>query len=184
MTARQARSLARYFETMVFTTKAAGQNHRHLAHGVADSEWRIYRNSQPCGSVLHKLHSRSREVAKSFRYLDQSDRRALFGSEGPLLAQSGTSVGGLSQRRATLGLRRKFELRLRVRQRRTRSDGVDEVRLAPRSERPLPPRSPQTVAHDAAFPRDIPDILLTFLFLRQPASVASPLLRRAVSCLF
>src|SRR5258705_9511704 len=57
-------------------------------------------------------------------------------------------------------------------------NGVDEVRLAPRSERPLPPRSPQTVAHDAAFPRDIPDILLTFLFLRQPASVASPLLRR------
>jgi Ser/Thr protein kinase RdoA (MazF antagonist) len=38
MTARQARSLARYFETMVFTTKAAGQNHRHSAHGVADSE--------------------------------------------------------------------------------------------------------------------------------------------------
>src|SRR5882724_8374080 len=63
-------------------------------------------------------------------------------------------------------------------------NGVDEVRLAPRSERPLQPRSPQTVAHDAAFPRDIPDILLTFLFLRQPASVANPLLRRAVSCLF
>lgn len=47
-----------------------------------------------------------------------------------------------------------------------------------------PPRSPQTVAHDAAFPHDIHDILLTFLFLRQPASAASRLLRRAVSCLF
>lgn len=64
------------------------------------------------------------------------------------------------------------------------SDGVDEVRLAPRSERLLPPWSLQTFAHDAAFPRAIHYILLTFLFLRQPASVASPLLREATSYLF
>jgi hypothetical protein len=33
-------------------------------------------------------------------------------------------------------------------------------------------------------PHQTPDILPTFLFLRQSTNVASPLLRRAVSCLF
>src|SRR5882672_6613233 len=81
------------------------------------------------------------DIVSPGRHVSNLPKTELAGMAA-LGAQSGTSVGGLSQRRATLGLRRTFELRLRVRQRRTWSDGVDEVRLAPRSERPLPPRSP------------------------------------------
>jgi hypothetical protein len=54
-----------------------------------------------------------------------------------------------------------------------------ELRFGPHSdfgERRAAPARP--------LPHQTPDILPTFLFLRQSTSVASPLLRRAVSCLF
>jgi len=129
------------------------------------------------GATARALRRASRFT---WTYAFSRTQASVFISERPLLAQSGPSVGGNKSARghsrsscacasANVGHEATASMK---------SVSLHEANV--RSHLGHLKQSRMT----RRFPRDIPDNLLTFLFLRQPASVASPLLRRAVSWLF
>ena len=87
--------------------------------GLADPEFAVTTAAGACGirNGGDGLPRRPRSADFVCKSRKSDDVKGSQESEGQLLAQSGPSFGGLSQRRARL--RRTFELRLRVRQRRT-----------------------------------------------------------------